>query len=367
MKKTLLFLTAIFAFTYVNAQDFNDGTYNYNITTGTDCEVIGWVTVPVASITVNIPATVDVGEITYNVVQVANGAFGAHGSKGTYRNAANTNITSITLPSSVKTIADHAFRDNPNLASINLEDVETLGIAACNTNPGLLGEINLTSCTTLGNYAFFGCHGITKLNTPALVTIQVGAFYGMHGLTEFNVPATVTTIANIFSGVVAVGDVGDFSVTQFQLNWDATELAALTLNGDKFFRNISDKSGITMYIPEDASGETTILDAYIAHPQFGLFANIVQGTMGTPLSNNKLENSSKFNIYPNPVKDVLSINGEVLKNATVNIYDVTGTLLLSNSISGTFSEINTSSLKPGVYLVKINTGNNEFVKQIVKE
>jgi hypothetical protein len=366
MRKLLLFLTAVFAFTYVNAQDFNDGTYNYNITTGTDCEVIGWVTLPAAPITVNIPATVMSGEITYNVVQVANGAFSAHGSKGTYRNAANANITSIVLPSSVVTVGDHALRNLPNLISVNLENVVTMGIAACNSNPALLGEFNLTSCTTLGNYAFFGCHAITKLNTPALVTIQVGAYYGMFGIREFELPASVTSIGTIFSGVVAVGDVGNFGITQFQLNWDVTELAALTVGADKFFRNITDKSGITMYIPEDVSG-TAILDAYTAHPQFGLFTNIVQGTMESVLSNNKIEDSSELSVYPNPVKDILSINGEELNSAEVSIYDVTGALLLSNSISGTFSEINTSSLKPGVYLLKINTGNNEFVKQIVKE
>lgn len=371
MRKLLLLLTAVFTLTLANAQDFNDGIFNYKITTGTDCEVIGWVTVPVAPIAVNIPPTVLSGGTTYNVVQIANGAFSAHGGKGQYRNSANDKITSVTLPSSVITVEDHAFRNLPNLTSINFENVVTMGIAVCNSNPSLSGEINLTNCTSMDNYAFFGCHGITKLNTPALITIGQGAFYGMFGLTEFNVPATVTSIGSLFSGVVDAGDVGSFSVTQFQVNWDATELAAMTSNspilGTNFFRRISDKSGITMYIPEDAAGETTILDAYKAHPQFGLFTNIVQGTMGSTLSNNNLEISSEFSIYPNPVKNIISINSKEVMDAEVSVYNLTGSLLLSNSLNGTSSEINMSNLASGVYLLKVKAKNGEFVKRIIKQ
>jgi hypothetical protein len=69
-------------------------------------------------------------------------------------------------------------------------------------------------------------------------------------------------------------------------------------------------------------------------------------------------NTSEFNIYPNPVKDVLTIDG--IYNS-VNIYDVFGKLVLT---SETQKIIDVSSLSNGVYFVNINTENTINVKKI---
>ena len=62
----------------------------------------------------------------------------------------------------------------------------------------------------------------------------------MLGLTEFDIPDSVTMIGNLFSGVSGSGDAGNFSVTQFQLNWDATELATMTSNSPDLATNFLD-------------------------------------------------------------------------------------------------------------------------------
>ena len=69
-------------------------------------------------------------------------------------------------------------------------------------------------------------------------------------------------------------------------------------------------------------------------------------------------NTSEFNIYPNPVKDVLTIDG--IYNS-VNIYDVFGKLVLT---SQTQKIIDVSKLSNGVYFVNINTENTITVKKI---
>ena len=69
-------------------------------------------------------------------------------------------------------------------------------------------------------------------------------------------------------------------------------------------------------------------------------------------------NTSEFNIYPNPIKDVLTIDG--IYNS-VNIYDVFGKLVLT---SETQKIIDVSSLSNGVYFVNINTENTINVKKI---
>jgi hypothetical protein len=69
-------------------------------------------------------------------------------------------------------------------------------------------------------------------------------------------------------------------------------------------------------------------------------------------------NTSEFNIYPNPVKDVLTIDG--IYNS-VNVYDVFGKLVLTSQTQKT---IDVSSLSNGLYFVNINTENTINVKKI---
>ena len=56
--------------------------------------------------------------------------------------------------------------------------------------------INISNkITNIGNYAFYGCSGLTSINIPNSVTkIGYGAFRGCSGLTSINIPNSVTTI-----------------------------------------------------------------------------------------------------------------------------------------------------------------------------
>jgi len=70
------------------------------------------------------------------------------------------------------------------------------------------------------------------------------------------------------------------------------------------------------------------------------------------------ETISKLSVYPNPVKDVLTINGMY---SSVEIYDIYGKLVLSSDAKQT---INVSSLSNGIYFININTNNVITVKKI---
>jgi hypothetical protein len=69
-------------------------------------------------------------------------------------------------------------------------------------------------------------------------------------------------------------------------------------------------------------------------------------------------NTSEFNIYPNPAKDVLIIDG--IYNS-VNIYDVFGKLVLTTKSQ---KSIDITKLSNGVYMLEINTGNAFKTKKI---
>ena len=73
---------------------------------------------------------------------------------------------------------------------------------------------------------------------------------------------------------------------------------------------------------------------------------------------------SGIKVYPNPVKDVLTIeSGSGMKQ--VQIFNVTGQLVLSQQTDSKTITVNTSSLKSGVYFLKVTTDNASFDKKIV--
>jgi len=68
--------------------------------------------------------------------------------------------------------------------------------------------------------------------------------------------------------------------------------------------------------------------------------------------------NSEFNIYPNPVKDVLTIEGTY---TSVDIYDVFGKLVLTAESAKT---INVATLSNGVYILNINAQNGVTTQKI---
>jgi hypothetical protein len=69
-------------------------------------------------------------------------------------------------------------------------------------------------------------------------------------------------------------------------------------------------------------------------------------------------------VYPNPVIDQLRVSGKDLKN--ISVYNSTGSMVLSRTVSGKIATIDVSSLKPGIYFLKANGEENVSGKFIKK-
>ena len=78
----------------------------------------------------------------------------------------------------------------------------------------------------------------------------------------------------------------------------------------------------------------------------------------------------KIRVFPNPTTSTVSINienVEVLHNGVIQIYNVTGTQLRTQTISALNTSIDLSSYPAGIYLVNITINGKETKWKIVKE
>ncbi len=100
---------------------------------------------------------------------------------------------------------------------------------------------------------------------------------------------------------------------------------------------------------------------------FPIETNIAQTRIEQPLN---ISESAYLNLelFPNPVKDVLTIKGKTIIES-ITIYDVSGRLIDKTSFisNKNIIEFDTSKLIQGTYFAKIKTERGESVKKIIKE
>ena len=72
---------------------------------------------------------------------------------------------------------------------------------------------------------------------------------------------------------------------------------------------------------------------------------------------------NSIRVYPNPVKDVLTIES-VSNIQQVQIYNITGQVVLTTQTSSKSVTMNTSLLKSGIYFLKVKTDSGSFDKKI---
>ena len=124
-----------------------------------------------------------------------------------------TGLTSVTIPNSVTSIGRAAFDGCTGLTSINVDINNAVYDNRNNCNAIIETESNIlvrgckntiipNSVTSIGEYAFSGCTGLTNITIPNSVT-SIGdcAFYDCTDLRSITIPDSVTSIyINVFMG-----------------------------------------------------------------------------------------------------------------------------------------------------------------------
>jgi hypothetical protein len=120
-----------------------------------------------------------------------------HPNEGRYNNSSiSTNITSLTLPSTVTSIGNFAFR-NLQVSALSIPDsVTSIGFAAF-TGSSMMTSLSIgNGIATISNSVFAGLSRLTSLTLGTGVrAIDLEAFYGTDALSVLTIPDAVEFIA----------------------------------------------------------------------------------------------------------------------------------------------------------------------------
>ncbi len=138
--------------------------------------------------------------------------------------------------------------------------VTSIGEYAFSGCTGLTNIVIPSSVTSIGSIAFEGCTGLTSIEIPSSVTsIGSGAFWGCPGLTSIEIPSSVTSI-------------GDRAFADCSSLTNVTALNSSPI--DIYSSTFSNRSNATLYVPKGSK------EAYEAASYWNEFKEIVE------LSNN---------------------------------------------------------------------------------
>ena len=121
-------------------------------------------------------------------------------------------LTSVTIPNSVTSIGDYAIDGCCNLTSVHISDIAAwcnIDFESSTSNPLSYAQhlylneeevkdlVIPNSVTSIGDWAFYDCNGLTSVTIPNSVTsIGSWAFVGCDGLTSVTIPNSVTSIGD---------------------------------------------------------------------------------------------------------------------------------------------------------------------------
>lgn len=130
----------------------------------------------------------------------------------------------------------------------------------------------------------------------------------------------------------------------------------------------ANNNSIELLWNNDFVGKNLLLSAY-AKDEDGTSGNIVRKTINfSHVSIDEIE-SEDISIYPNPADNKINIelHDEQIESAQIEIIDTTGrSIYINNTSSNNEISIDVSNLSKGIYFIKLNTEDRQYIQKFIK-
>ncbi len=185
-----------------------------------------------------------------------------------------SNVKSITLPASVKSIGDYAFSGCYLLEKVTAPAVSEIGVGAFYNCNKLTDFDNGTErpLTSIGKYAFFGCESLANPFTEeacasaSIKTIGDYAFYGCNALDNVHIPESVESIGSYAfyncSSLVSVYLGEKLKVTEIEDEATGNIIETIYPIGERAF---TASTSLTIYCVEGSYAQTYAAQNFIKY------------------------------------------------------------------------------------------------------
>lgn len=254
--------------------------------------------------------------------------------------------------------------------------------------------------------------GATATETVTLNNQAAGTYYiriigynGANSATCYTIKATATTVTSCQSaydvstnGTISgaatipfntnitglISPSGDNDYYKFVITTGGTATVTLTTLPGDYDLTVVNSAGTQLAISQKGGTTSeTITRTYTAGTYYARVygyngANsatscytlkVQLGTASVFGDGNEITSNTLLKVYPNPASDVLNISvpGLTTNQATVRVVDMKGTVMMEERITRNLQQLNISKLPKGVYMLKLNNGENTTASKFIKE
>ena len=319
------------------------------------------------------------------------------------------------IPSSVIRIGDYSFSNCSGLTNVIIpSSVTSIGNSAFSDCIGLATISIPSSVTSIGTYAFYGCNRLSDITIPSSVTnIGMVAFSFCSKLNSIH--ACSISPINLNSSIGVFNNINKYTCTLYVPY--GSKSAYQTANQWKDFKNIVEMPGFklsaTTAIVKATHGSSSKIDissdvactTISSQPWLVITSSVEPGnnslTFTAEENPNKTVRSStvtvsaigvesqtitvtqeaklntgldhasikpEFMLYPNPTSGKVNIifAKTPQRGTEIIVTDITGKIVLKQTIQEKEEWIDLSGKTPGIYLLKTNLSTIQVQKVIIK-
>lgn len=219
-------------------------------------------------------------------------------------------------------------------------------------------------------YMYYTSHPSVLHYSPSRVQVMKNDVVAYSNNSSWNAdesayPDNMTIIAKLYDGEAPTFDAA-FTVAAFCGN-ECRGVSEYV--GDKMFITVHGNSGdrISFKAEENATGNEYEVRESLTFDESpkGSIKEPYKLTLGVPSGINEVLAGYTFNIYPNPVRDIMFIDGDVADVTGVKVISTNGVTLIS--VKDCENGVDVTSISDGVYIAAIITTNGVVYRKFVKK
>lgn len=242
----------------------------------------------------------------------------------------------------------------------------TFSLAAFSQGVGTNGAVTLTS----GFSVDLDINAVTNKTTLTLVA-PANVWFSVGFVNDFNVGGGMTSGIDVFrtdgSTIVDAVTAGNqLPPSDSSQDWS---LVSNTTNGNvrtMVVERDNDTGDSNDFVFSTTAGSFRVIWAHGTSSGYAYHGGNRGATVVSTLSTREVK-SLNFNLYPNPSSDGVRVQLPTgVNEAKVKVFDTSGRLISTQSVTSQNNRLNVSNLAQGIYLIRVSSDNQFGAERFIK-